>query len=256
MRSFALSKWYVDCVAADGRTAIAYATVLRWRGLSLRWSSIDVRDGDALLHRTSMRRAADPSRRNGSIEWRHASLGTSVACQSLQPSFESVLHHGVQWTCVAPSANVRIEIADTAPVAGLGYAEHLELGVPPWRLGIDELRWGRWIADDGAHSVVWIDWRGANPLARVFVDGVLATRSVIGDAIVEGGGVSLSLGTARVVVSRTLADVLLPIRRLAALVPKAFLRSSEEKWSGDAAATGFGAVTLKGTTMHEIVRFG
>ena len=256
MSSFALSKWYLDCVAAGGRSAIAYATVLQWRGLSLHWSSIDVRDGSAALARTSLRRVAEPQRRNGTIVWRHAALGASVGCEALLPSFAAELHPGVDWTCVAPAAKARIEVPDVAPVEGLGYAEHLQLGVLPWRLGIDELRWGRWIADGGAHSIVWIEWRGANALTRVFVDGALASAGAAGDARIDGDGVSLSLAATRVIVSRTMADVLQPLRKVAALVPQAFLRSSEVKWTGEATATGFGDVPVSGTTVHEIVRFG
>ena len=257
--SFALSKWYFDCVAEDGRTAIAYASVLRWRGLSVHWSSIDVRDGAAAVHRASTRRAAAPRRSDGSIQWRHSTLGCAVDCRSVQSPFARTLHRdtdgAVDWSCEASAARVRIEVADAVPVEGLGYAERLELSVLPWRLGIDELRWGRWIAGDGSHSIVWIDWRGAHPQTNVFVDGVRASDAKILDTTIAGDGVALSIDARQTVVNRSLGDVIGPIRRLVTLVPLSFLRAKETKWSGIGTASGLAGTAVSGSTLHEIVSF-
>lgn len=257
--SFALSKWYFDCVADDGRTAIAYASVLRWRGLSIHWSSIDVRNGSSTVHRASTRRAAVPQRSNGSMQWRSSALGCAVDCEALQKPFARTLyrepHGAVDWVCEASAARVRIEVADAAPVEGLGYAERLELTVPPWRLGIEELRWGRWIAAGGAHSIVWIDWRGSHPQTNVFVDGVLASDATVLDTTITGAGVSLAIDEHETFVERNLGDVIGPIRRLAALVPLSFLRAKEMKWSGRGTASGFDNAPVSGSTLHEIVSF-
>ena len=257
---FAVTKWYLDCVSADGRSAIAYATLLRWHRLSVEWFSLELDDGERPVRRWSTRHAALPRREDGSILWGNRALGCALETEPLNPPFARTLFRdeegAVEWFCEAPAARTRVEIADAAVLEGLGYAERLELSLLPWSLGIAELRWGRWIAADGSHNMVWIDWRGARPLTAVFVDGSIAAQATVVDGRVEAAGVTLLIGEQRAIVSRGLGDVIGPIARLAPLVPRAFLGSRETKWAGRATASGFGAVPVAGTVLHEVVRFG
>ena len=63
----------------------------------------------------------------------------------------------------APAAEVSVSLRGFAPLRGTGYAERILITIPPWRLPIRELRWGRWIGEAASRSVVWIDWRGESP---------------------------------------------------------------------------------------------
>ena len=254
-----MTKWYLDCVSADGRAAIAYATVLRWHRLSIEWFSLELDDGRRAVRHWSTRHAALPRREDGSILWGNRALGCAVEAEPLTPPFARTLFRSgdgaVDWFCEAPAARTRVTVADAAHIEGLGYAERLELSILPWNLGIAELRWGRWIAADGSHSMVWIDWRGGRPLTAVFVDGSIAAHAAVLDRRVDAAGVTLEITATRTIVSRGLADVIGPITRLAPRVPRAFLGSRETKWTGRATVSGFGAVPVTGTVLHEVVRF-
>ena len=61
-------------------------------------------------------------------------------------------------------------LCDGVVLRGLGYAEHLSMTIPPWRLPIDTLRWGRFLSPE--RSVVWIDWqKEGDGRTWIFVDG-------------------------------------------------------------------------------------
>ena len=77
----------------------------------------------------------------------------------------------VDWTCEMPRARTRI-----GEVCGDGYAEVLHMTVPPWKLPIDELRWGRFHGQ-GA-------WRcGSSGGARCRSGGYLATKATFNSKI-------------------------------------------------------------------------
>ena len=118
---------------------------------------------------------SQPEVRGGTLTWRHGTLGWSLQGHALGRPFGLRLFErdegAVDWQCEACPLRLEITLPEGRSLSGLGYAERLTLGLAPWALPIDELRWGRWIADTGDSSMVWIDWRGSHPLTVVFVDG-------------------------------------------------------------------------------------
>ena len=56
----------------------------------------------------------------------------------------------IVWTCLQPGSRVNISLGDRQ-LAGLGYAECLSVTLPPWRLPLSELRWGRFVSAE--HSL-------------------------------------------------------------------------------------------------------
>ena len=159
--SFELRKRYLDCVDADGNAAIAYWARLRWRYINLYYRTVSINGVE--------RRCTEGS-------WLQ-----SVSIEARTPPIRRRLFESadgiVDWSCEMPRAKARI-----GEVRGDGYAELLRMTIPPWKLPIDELRWGRFIG--GETSVVWIEWRGPLPQKLVFVDGA-ATDAVVCDDRVE-----------------------------------------------------------------------
>lgn len=257
---FSLEKWYVDCTD-DVRTAIVYWTAVRWRGLSITWHSVDVYAPAATtLHHHSLARVAAPARSgvDGWIRWNSDAIRCSAECEPLQSPFYARLHSddgAVDWHCEAAAAHARIDVNGSRPVIGLGYAERLRLTVPPWHLKIDDLRWGRWVAADGTHNMVWIDWRGLHPLTMAFADGMPRHAPVVSDSDVAAGELSLSLEDRQTLVARELGEIINPIRPLAAVVPQSLLRAGEVKWRSRGIAAGFVGGTCEGWAIHEVVRF-
>ena len=159
---FSLTKWYIDCVSADGRVAIGYWASLAWGPLALTWHSVVLHaPGSGPDHRSSLIAVAAPDVRGRTLTWRAPALQCTVRADSRQRPFEERLLDDeagvVHWRVEAPAANVRVELGGASPISGPGYAERIVLTAPPWRLPIRELRWGRWIDAAGNRSVVWID---------------------------------------------------------------------------------------------------
>src|SRR5438034_9233880 len=239
--SFELRKWYLDCVDAEGNAAIAYWAKLRWRYINLYYRRVAVNGVE---------------RRCTEISWRQ-----SVSMEASAPPIRRRLFEGpdgiVDWSCEMPRAKARI-----GDVRGDGYAELLRMTGPPWKLPIDELRWGRFIG--GETSVAWIEWRGPLPQKLVFRDGV-ERDGVVHDDRVElplvGQALAcpdrlkpvpqravLHFGRDRVLADRTVGDAL-PLLKW--LFPRRIRNARERKWCSRAT---LGEVS--GWAIHEIVSFG
>ena len=220
--SFDLRKWYLDCVDDDGNAAIAYSARLRWRLIDLRYRTIAVNGVE---------------RRCAALEWRE-----SVSMEASAPPIRRRLYDGadgiVDWWCEMPRAKARI-----AGVRGTGYAELLRMTVPPWKLPIDELRWGRF--HGGESWMVWIEWMGAMPRRWVFRDGVeLPVASCQLPDLSTGNG---QLATGNVLFDRRIGDA---VPLLKWLLPRRIRRAREQKWCSRATLGGDG-----GWAIHEIVSF-
>lgn len=161
----------------------------------------------------------------------------------------------VDWRCEAPAALVTLDLAGPAPIRGCGYVERLELTIPPWRLPVDELRWGRWMDGAADRSVVWIDWRGAEPRTWVFVDGVRRTESIVGDDRVSGGAATLMLARGSTLFSRSLSEIVDGIPALRAVVPASLLALRDVRWSSTGSLQCRGAASIEGHAIHELVTF-
>lgn len=258
--TFSFTKWYLDCVDADGRSVILYWAALAWHGLALTWHSVLLHEPDRQpLQRTSLVRVAAPRRRSGAIAWRAPALGCEVNAAPRQESFAVRLLDGergaVDWHCEAPAAETSVEVTGHAPIRGPGYAERLVLTLAPWRLPIDELRWGRWVAADASRSVVWIDWRGARPATWIFVDGVRQPPGEVTEAGVATGGTSVQLDARKPLPARSLRELIGSIPPLRSTMPASLLALRETKWRSAGTLLEAEREPLSGWAIHELVSF-
>jgi hypothetical protein len=255
---FDFAKWYLDCVDDHGRATIAYWTSLRYRGLSVAWHSVAVYEPDGTVaRRSSTTRCDPPEHRDHGIRWRAPALGVGITCESRQSIAPiRLLERGaesVEWQCHAPSACVHVSI-DDREMRGRGYVERLAMSYPPWRLPIQELRWGRWTDAAGARSLVWIDWRGPEPRSWVFADGARIAATVA-DVAVTADGMTLELPPGRVLERSTLGSYLDTIPLLPGLVPASLHALGQTRWLTTAILSGPDQAPLSGWAVHEVVRF-
>jgi protein-S-isoprenylcysteine O-methyltransferase Ste14 len=197
MGAFLLSKWYMDCVGDAGETVIAYAARLRWRSITLHYASVLIgAPGQPPRVETTMRASPEPELVGGILSWSSPALHIAGRWSSLAPPVEATIFESpegrVEWRCHQPRAQAEITLGDRV-VRGLGYTEHLVLSVEPWRMPIDQLRWGRFVGEHSA--LVWIDWRGGHTKQVVLLDGVDVGASSVGDRSVatERGDVRLTI---------------------------------------------------------------
>jgi hypothetical protein len=139
-------------------------------------------------------------------------------------------------------------------LTGWGYVEHLDLTLRPWRLPIDELRWGRFASAAG--GIVWIHWLGAHPLSLVLVNGREVTDTQISESAIRWRGGSLHLLPGRTLRRGPLGStVLRSAPLLNAMAPRAARALDEHKIVSRAELSLSGAPVSSGWSIHESVRF-
>ncbi len=264
MTGFKLRKWYLDVVDPAGRSVILYWSALKWGPLNVRWHAATLHEPGALpRHVSSLAAAPEPVVHGGEITWRAEAIGCEAVARPTMPAVAAVLLAGrgpspdarVTWICEAPAARTLVRLAGEATVEGTGYAEQLELRLPPWRLPIDQLRWGRWMSDQGDRSVVWIDWQGAEAQTRVYADALPAGEPVVGDDEIEADGQRLRFADRRVLHERTLGDLLGPVAVLLAGMPRRWLALEDRKWLSRGVLTGPAGTQDQGWAIHERIVF-
>jgi hypothetical protein len=256
--NFHLNKWYMDCVGADGHAVILYAATLRWGPLRLNFGATIVAINGVISERATMRVFRPPRLNGGLLEWRYDRLGVEGSWRSIDPAVRSVLlrdpHGDVGWFCEIPRGEARIKLGDGREVRGLGYAERLELTLRPWRLPIEQLRWGRVLTPE--NSVVWIQWLGPEPRLLIAHNGrQVAGRDVTDDGVMWEGG-SVELCESEVLRRGKLGETVLARAPVRWITPRAVRGMSECKWLSrgrvrlDAGGGG------EGWAIHEVVGFG
>lgn len=250
--SFQLTKWYLDAITAGGEVRIGYSAQLVAGAVKLRYASVlSASAKRAPTVTTRLRGAALPEQRGDVIDWRVAPLEVSGRwTTSVHPPLllELLDEPGaLTWSCLQPRADVELAHGGRT-FSAVGYAECVTLRVPPWKLPIDELRWGR--AHVGGHTLVWIDWRGPRKMKRVFLDGEAVDGEVTDDAIVTP---RLRVGLERRMTLRegdVSSTVFARIPAVSRLLSRNKLKLTETKWLCVASAG-----QARGWAIHEIVRW-
>ena len=250
---WSLRKWYVDCVAADGAAWIGYWGRLRWGPLRVSFVSSLVHEGDETTTATRVRAGAEPHHDADALRWSAPSLGVELELAPRVSGIEKELHEGVTWRCVAPCGDAVVRLPGRT-IRGRGYAEVLEMSVPPWRLPIRTLRWGRVL---GARtSLVWIQWSGANPLQVVARDGAFVEAASIDDDTVRlADGTHVTMSERSAIREAPLAETLRPLRAVTPLLPRSLTGSVEQKWRSRGTIAAPERPTDEGWAIHELLTF-
>ncbi|MBK8594309.1 MAG: hypothetical protein IPN83_01725 [Holophagales bacterium] len=265
--TFHLTKWYLDAVSEDGRVLVGHHGELSWKGISFRHASVLLRDrAGQVTERWASRGISAPVLEEGSVRW--TSLRPAVdglwkraeggAGNAESGSFRllATAEGSVDWSCLVPAARVRATLPDGSLLEGSGYAEKLELSIPPWRLPIEELRWGRFLS--GGSSLVWIDWRGAVPLSLALLDGRRVAVVSIDDTSVvladPPGRLDL-LPTAVLRDGLLGGPVLGRVPGLSRTLPARMLRVHESRRLARGVLEVEGGVRREGDALFEVVRW-
>jgi hypothetical protein len=260
MDRFVLTKWYLDSVDAGGRSAILYSTALTWGRARVGWHGVSICEPDErVAHRATVKPMPLPEHDGGHLAWRADPLGCTVVCTPNVPPFAQRLLDGadgvLDWRCEAPAARVDVTLTGAPPLSGVGYAECLSLTCLPWRLPIDEMRWGRWVSDDGTRSLVWIDWKGPHPRTDAYLDGRPEPSPLVGNREVQAGGVRLTMAPRRPLYSRSLGSALAGLDPVTKLLPASWRDLEDAKWICRARLDGPGGAAAEGWCIDEVVRF-
>lgn len=262
---FNLKKWYFDGVSADGRCLIGYAAHLRWRAIEIDYSGYLYLD-KAGKNRSvnSFRQATEPVVTDQSIRWDQENLGLKGSWERASDPVQQELFRNekgtVQWNCFLPAGACRFQLKGEPVIEGYGYVECLEMTLPPWDLGLTELRWGRFA--DPASPVVWINWKGAHARQWVFDGGQMVESAGVGDSAIDLGEHDrrLLLQTPAVVedkekIGEVVGVLASWIPGFERLTPLSFLRARGIKWRSHGVLQDPGRAEKNGWVIHELVEW-
>lgn len=244
-------------MSEKGEAFIGYSAKLNWKSLGLAYASFLDFDGDNLTSGTSLLKERLPEISGDCVVWESENLGCAGKWQNIGSSlpalklFENDVG-SVIWNARFPLSEVRLKRSGS-DLAGLGYAEKLDLTIPPWRLPIEELKWGRFISKD--IYIVWVVWSGSQPLRVLYLNG-----KKIEGATVSENGVHWEEGTLQhkqFYVLREgpiVATALSKIPGIRTVFPEKIVNMHERKWLSSSVVT-LNGITHAGWTIHEIVQF-
>ena len=253
----------MDCVSDDGDVFIGYAALLRWKAFTLKYSSVleHQKDGQTEV-RASLVKFAAPQISGSSLNWSSDSLVISGTWKAIYAPVERTLFEtdagDIKWRCLQPLAEADIYIGkERRLLRGRGYAEHIEISIPPWHLPIEELRWGRFLSD--SDSLIWIDWRGPHALQLVLHNGVEAETAQVTDNEVslDEGRKILRLEEKQILREGALINTAFSvIPGIGKILPLRSLNTYECKWRSRGFLEDSASPEVsEGWAIHEIVRW-
>lgn len=258
---FSLSKWYLDCVTDQGEAFVGYSATLRWKALSLEYSSILVRRTTGEIQTKATLHGGKPPLVSGdSLRWNCPALKLEGKWQAKQQPMSCTVFRAsktpLDWSCPQPHGVAEINVEGLGTFTGLGYVDHLDLSAQPWRLPLDELRWGRYLSE--RDSIIWMDFKGPYPEAIVFHNGALCQGARVTDhEITLGESQSLlSFEETRVLREGMLGSTALSvIPGFNKLLPARMLNTEEHKWRSRGVLRKTGLILSSGWTIHEVIRW-
>lgn len=257
LSEFSLEKYYMDAVTEAGDHFIGYFAVLHFGPISLCYS--DTMHGPVLqgiFPGPILNCASRPSFEDGIFKWRHAQLGFEGDWEALSPAFEEELLYmrgrSVNWSVLQPSSRVKITTTDGNSFSGLGSCERLMLTIPPWKLGLKELIWGRFVSE--TNSVVWLEWKGQYPLRLTYWNGVSMEPELISESKVVAKDLEVAIRQERILRSGTIgSEVLSKVPKVSKLAPLALLVVHECKKLGRGVLQTTDGTLDMGWVIHEKV---
>jgi hypothetical protein len=261
MTAFELSKWYADCVSEQGDAAILHHAELRLRGVPVHYESLLLKDRSSPARALySLRPHPPPSVQDRCIEWQSPQWQARGRWSDLGAAHHEVLFESedgsLEWDCLAPRAAASMQIGSGDPCQGWGYAEHLRLTVPPWRLPIRRLRWGRFV--NASDALVWIDWSGPYNKRVVILNGLQgsAETTIDDEVVLATEEASLYLEDKQVIRDGKLGATALSVfPKLSGLLPESVLNMQECKWLSRAVLRRPGYPDSRGMAIHEVIEW-
>lgn len=262
--NFHLSKWFLDFVGENGDAMIFYSAKLKWYGWTATytsWLRYDVVSGVSLKSR--FRDIQIPQIKDDRITWSDSKFDVSGTWSSKSKMIQARLFESkdgfLDWNCYQPSSKVQLKINDTL-LEGNGYAEQLILTAPPWKIPMDELRWGRFGSSE--NNMVWIELREKVTQQWLWLNGEKIENCTIEDDQIVLNDLNLALNLDRGVVLESEKKIFSVVEKLMRYIPGFnkvmplnFLMADEFKWLSKGQLQSHGKISGSGMAIHELVNF-
>ena len=259
-----LNKWFLDFNGESGEAMIFYAAKLNWGPFSVPYTSWIYYDSEKGNHEISRFSKVNlPSKDKNRITWHDNVHNIRGMWESRATSLEARIFDSkdgyLDWRCYQPASDVQLEINNLI-YKGTGYVEQLILTATPWKIPMDELRWGRWISDDDA--IVWIELKELDKKQWLWVNGEKTENNYIEDDLLEIPGKNLKLKLNQKVLlesEKKISSVMEKINKLLPgfrnIIPIHFLMADEKKWLSEGILEDNYGRVINGMAIHELVNF-
>lgn len=262
--AFCLDKWYLDFTGDHGEAMIFYVARLRWNFISVTYTSWLDRDpsaGTTEKHRFTQ--VSFPEEDGETITWNDPIFGIrgiwEATCQPLYARIHESAEGILDWNGLQPRSKVRLELKDRV-LTGSGYAEKLQMTLPPWYVPISELRWGRF--GSANHYIVWIDLGLEIGKRWLWLNGEKLEETVLEDdrIVIPGHELEIRFDRNTVLESeRKIASLAEKLLRyfpwIRESMPGRFLFAHEVKWLSTGEVRFQGRTIDSGSAIHELVDF-
>jgi hypothetical protein len=262
--NFHLSKWFLDFTGENGEAMIFYAAKLRWHGWSASYTSwLDYNPSSGINLKSRFRNVQFPQLNDKLITWRDSKFGVSGTWESLAETIQSRIFNSEQgyldWKCFQPASKVKLKINDQV-LRGRGYAEQLILTVPPWKIPMDELRWGRFVSDE--NNMVWIELREKEKHQWLWLNGDKIDNCIIEDNYISMPVKNMILKMDRAVLLESEKKIFSVVEKLIRYIPGFnkvmplnFIMADEFKWLSNGELCKQEKTLSNGIAIHELVNF-
>jgi len=262
--NFHLSKWFLDFTGESGEAMIFYSAKLTWHRWSASYTSwLDYNPGSRVEVKSRFRKVNIPQLKGTQITWNDSIFGISGIWKSAAPMIEARIYNSeegfLDWKCFQPASKVRLQLNGRI-LEGSGYAEQLILTVPPWKIPMDELRWGRFVSND--NNLVWIELREKTRYKWLWINSDKISDCTIEDDRILIPERNLVLHLDRGVtlesekkISSVVGKVIRYIPGFNKVMPIGFLMADEIKWLSRGELQNNSSTIVSGRAIHELVKF-
>lgn len=256
--SFRLEKLYLDLIDEAGNCFIIYRAELSMFFIKIHYSRLICSDPDGQTRESySLGKTVKPE--NGDIihisnrhlkaegSWKRTAAALPVLIYTDEKGRELL------WNCHHPAALTKLRCSGIE-YSSHGYCETLSLTIKPWKLPIDELRWGRFVSDN--YYITWVNWKGPHPLNLIYLNGAGYNDACFDneDEVTFGGGsFNLSLGKRMVVTEGKLSGLISFAPWLKILFPGRILNVKEVKYKAFSDFAIKGEIISSGWSLYEDV---
>ena len=262
--NFQLSKWFLDFTTDDRIAMIFYAAEMRWHGFSARYTSwLDHSPDKGTRCKSRFTSVQFPVINGNLITWSDPKFDVSGTWFAREKPISARLFNSdsgfLDWICYQPKSDVSLTVGNEL-LKGSGYTEQLIMTTLPWRIPMDELRWGRYVSDQ--NSLVWIELRQRQRQQWLWLNGEKIEKSIIEDDRIEIPEQEFLLNLDRSTILESEKKISAVTGKLVRyfpgfnrIMPVKFLMADETKW------LSHGTLQVKeqnqdtGKVIHELVNF-
>lgn len=254
MKKFELEKWYFDITNDSGEVFIGYAANLKWGKISFGYNGYLLKTiKNQVTSNSSFGKYLEPHHTISTVAWKTA-FGNGTWNVKKYRIVETLLHSGagnIEWDCISPNSLATFEMGGK-PISGNGYVEKIKMTLPPWKLPIRQLIWGRYLSEK--QSIIWIEWKGPQPKQLLFHNGIKNEHAIIKTSSIQFEDYEMGFYSSISLRSGSIGNTIFSsFKEIMSFFPSRIFNLDEKKWAGRATLKHKGEAIDSGNYIHEIV---